>query len=158
MSIELVRIDDRFIHGLVAVGWVRAINCKQIIVANDKVAANEMQKKLMMLATPEGIKAFILSIKEAAELIKQGKFESQVTMLLIGNPNDALRLVQEGVKIKNIKVGVMKFTPDRKQIFPSISMNEKELEIFRQLSTQYGIEIEVRTHPDALKVDLFDHI
>ena len=158
MSIDLVRIDDRFIHGLVAVGWVRAIRCTQIIVANDRVAANEMQKTLMKLATPEGIEAFILPIKEAAELIKQGKFESEVTMLLIGNPDDVLRLVQEGVIIKNINVGVMKFTPDRKQIFPSISMNEKEIEIFRQLSTQYGIEIEVRIHPDASKVNLFEHI
>ena len=158
MSIDLVRIDDRFIHGLVAVGWVMAIRCTQIVVANDKVAVNEMQKKLMKLATPEGIESFILSIKDTAGLIKQGKFESQTTMLLISNPDDVLRLVQEGVTIKNLNVGVMKFTPDRKQIFPSISMNEKEIEIFRQLSTQYEIEIEVRTHPDASKVNLFDHI
>ncbi|MFH1563658.1 MAG: PTS sugar transporter subunit IIB [Nitrospirota bacterium] len=158
MSIDLIRIDDRFIHGLVVVGWVPAIRCTQIVVANDRVAANETQKKLMRMATPEGIEAFILTIKEAAELIKEGKFESQKTMLLIGNPDDALRLVHEGVNIKSINVGVMKFTPDRKQIFPSISMNEKEIAIFRQLSTDYGIEIEVRTPPDASKVNLLNHI
>jgi len=157
MSIDLVRIDDRFIHGLVVVGWVKAIRCKQIIVANDKVASNELQKRLMKAATPEDIEVFIVSIKEAARLIKEGKFEALSTMLLIANPKDALRLIQEGVIIKTINLGGMHFAPDRKQLFPAISMNEEEIEICRQLA-HYGIEIEVRTPPNAPKVNLFDYI
>jgi mannose/fructose/N-acetylgalactosamine-specific phosphotransferase system component IIB len=157
MSIELVRIDDRFIHGLVVVGWVRALQCKQIVVANDKVATNELQKTLMKVATPKEIEVIIVSIKEAARLIKEGRFDAISTMVLIANPKDALRLVQEGVKIKSINIGGMKFTKDRKQLFPSISMNEEEINICRQLSN-YGIEIEVRTPPDAPKVNLFDYI
>jgi mannose/fructose/N-acetylgalactosamine-specific phosphotransferase system component IIB len=157
MSIELFRIDDRFIHGLVVVGWVRALGCKQIVVANDKVAANELQKTLMKVATPKDIEVIIVDIKEAAKLIKEGKFETISTMVLIANPKDALRLVQEGVEIKSINVGGMKFTKDRRQLFPSISMNDEEIKICRQLY-DYGIEIEVRTPPDAPKVNLFDHI
>jgi len=157
MSIDLIRIDDRFIHGQVVVGWVKAIGCKQIVVANDKVATNELQKKLMKAATPAGIEVFIVSIQEAIKLIKEGKFEPLSTMLLIANPKDALRLVQGGVPIKSINIGVMKFTTDRKQLFPSISMNEEEIKICHQLSN-YGIEIEVRTSPDAPKVNLFDYI
>lgn len=158
MGIDLIRIDDRFIHGLVVVGWVRAIRCRQIIVANDKVATNELQKTLMKLATPTDIEVFIVPIKEAAKLIKEGKFETLGTMLLIANPKDALQLVQEGVHIKSINVGVMKFTPDRRQLFPSISMNDEEMKVCRQLSADYGIEMEVRTPPDAPKVNLFEHI
>lgn len=157
MSIDLIRIDDRFIHGLVVVGWVRAIRCKQIVVANDKVATNELQKKLMKVATPKDIEVFIVTINEGAKLIKEGKFEAESTILLIANPKDALRLVQEGVKIKSINIGGMKFTKDRKQLFPAISMNEEEIEVCRQLSS-YGIELEVRTPPDAPKVNLFDYI
>lgn len=157
MSIELVRIDDRFIHGLVVVGWVRAINCRQIVVANDKVALNNLQKTLMKTASPEGIEVFIVSINEAAKLIKEGKFEKDRTMLLMANPRDALRLIQEGINIKSINLGGMHFTPDRKQLFPSISMNEEEIEICRQLAN-YGIEIEVRTSPEMPKINLFDYI
>ncbi|MEW6095607.1 MAG: PTS sugar transporter subunit IIB [bacterium] len=157
MSINLIRIDDRFIHGLVVIGWVKAIGCEQIVVANDNVASNELQKTLMKAATPTGIKVFILPMKEAIKLIKEGEFDALSTMLLIANPKDALRLVQEGVPVKSINIGVMKFTSDRRQLFPSISMNEEEIEVCRQLSN-YGIEIEVRTPPDAPKVNLFDHI
>lgn len=157
MSIDLIRIDDRFIHGLVVVGWVKAINCRQIIVANDKVASNNLQKTLMKTATPEGIEIFIVSINEAAKLIKEGKFETGRTMLLLANPKDALRLIQEGVNIKSINLGGMHFTADRKQLFPSISMNEEEIEICRQLG-KWGIEIEVRTSPEAPKINLFDYI
>lgn len=157
MSLALVRIDDRFIHGLVVVGWVKAINCRQIVVANDKVASNDLQKTLMKVATPEGIEIFIVTIKEAAKLIKEEKFETGRTMLLIANPQDALRLIEEGVNIKSINLGGMHFAPDRKQLFPSISMNEEEIETCRQLAS-WGIEIEVRTSPEAPKINLFDYI
>lgn len=157
MAIDLVRIDDRFIHGLVVVGWVRAIRCKQIVVANDKVAANELQKTLMKIATPPDIEVLIVSIDEAIKLIKEGRFDTISTMLLIANPQDALRLVQKGVNIKSINVGGMKFAKGRKQLFPSISMSEEEMEICRQLSN-YNIEMEVRISPDAPKVNLLDYI
>lgn len=157
MSIELCRIDDRLIHGLVVIGWAPAIRCHQIIVANDKVALNNLQKTLMKAATPEGIEVSIVSIKEAADLIKEGKCEAISTMLLISNPKDALRLVQEGVNIKSINLGGMHFTPDRKQVFSSISMTEEEIEICQQLANA-GIEIEVRISPNDCKVNLFEHI
>ncbi|MEW6620582.1 MAG: PTS sugar transporter subunit IIB [bacterium] len=158
MAIDLIRIDDRFIHGLVIIGWARALRCKQIVVANDKVAKNEPQKKLMRIATPDEIKIFILTINEAADLIKKGQFDILPTILLISNPKDALQLVQEGVSIKNINVGGMKFTPDRKQLFPSISMNDEEMQVCRQLAANYGIELEVRTSPESPAANLLDHI
>lgn len=150
-------IDDRFIHGRIIVGWVPKIRCQQIIVANDKVASNDLQKTLMRAATPEEIKVFMVSVKEAADLIKEGKLESVITLLLIGNPKDALRLLQEGVNIESIVLVGMHYTPDRKQIFPAISINEEEIEICRQL-INYGIKIEVRDSPDAPKANLFNHV
>lgn len=52
MDLQLIRIDDRLIHGQVVVGWVRALNIERLVVANDSIAANAMQRTLMEMAVP----------------------------------------------------------------------------------------------------------
>lgn len=42
--ITLLRIDDRLIHGQVAYGWTQALDVSVILIVNDDVATNEMQK------------------------------------------------------------------------------------------------------------------
>lgn len=42
--IQLLRVDDRLIHGQVAVYWVKAVNASTIVVASDKYAENSVLK------------------------------------------------------------------------------------------------------------------
>ena len=44
-----VRIDDRLIHGQVAVYWCNAVNATRIMVANDEMYQNEVQKAALRL-------------------------------------------------------------------------------------------------------------
>ena len=71
MPILLARIDDRLIHGQVVVGWAQALKANHIVVIDDDVAGNDMQKFLFRMATPDDIKLSILKINEAAEIIKK---------------------------------------------------------------------------------------
>ncbi|WP_082397839.1 PTS sugar transporter subunit IIB [Lacticaseibacillus camelliae] len=43
--IEMMRVDDRLIHGQVALLWSKELQLNRIIVANDRAAASEIQKK-----------------------------------------------------------------------------------------------------------------
>ena len=60
MPIVLVRVDDRLIHGQVAVGWTRTVGANHIVVANDEVARDATQKSLLKLAAPVGVKVSTL--------------------------------------------------------------------------------------------------
>ena len=52
--IKLFRIDERLIHGQIAIKWSRHTGVDSIVVANDHAAANVMiQKSLKMAAPPE---------------------------------------------------------------------------------------------------------
>lgn len=42
--ISLVRIDDRLIHGQVAVVWTKHLGVNRILVANDQIVNNDVQK------------------------------------------------------------------------------------------------------------------
>ena len=57
--INHLRIDNRLIHGQVAVVWRQYLNANAIIVCNDKVAADPIQRIALPMAV-EGEKVLIL--------------------------------------------------------------------------------------------------
>ncbi len=44
MSLDLVRVDDRLIHGQVVVGWGRELKPDLVVLVDDEVAANEWEQ------------------------------------------------------------------------------------------------------------------
>ena len=50
MSIKMIRVDDRLIHGQVVMRWTRTIGANIILVPNDKVAKDPLQQSLMRMA------------------------------------------------------------------------------------------------------------
>jgi pts-sorbose: PTS system, mannose/fructose/sorbose family, IIB component len=44
MKINLVRIDDRLIHGQVATVWSKEANAQRIIICSDEVAKDQIRK------------------------------------------------------------------------------------------------------------------
>ena len=83
MKFKLVRIDDRLIHGQVALGWSRAKGIDTILAVDDVVATDKFQCSLLKMATPPGVKSFILTADEAEQKVKDGTLEKKKVMLLV---------------------------------------------------------------------------
>lgn len=62
--ISMMRIDDRLIHGQVAVMWSKELGISRIIVASDVIAKNEIQVSALKMAAPSGIKAAVMPMKK----------------------------------------------------------------------------------------------
>ena len=54
MAVELLRIDDRLVHGQVVEGWLKALRINHIVVASDMVEADDTQKALVSPSGPVG--------------------------------------------------------------------------------------------------------
>ena len=50
--INHIRLDERLIHGQVAIKWSRHTGVNRIIVANDDAAKNPIIQKSLMMAAP----------------------------------------------------------------------------------------------------------
>ena len=97
-----LRIDNRLIHGQVAVTWKNHIGADKIIVTNDKVAADPIQKMALPLAA-RGSTVLVLSI---ADCIQYAKDHPDETMFVIAKfPQDALQILESGVEVKEVNVG-----------------------------------------------------
>ncbi|EOH91748.1 PTS system mannose/fructose/N-acetylgalactosamine-transporter subunit IIB [Enterococcus pallens] len=152
MKIELARIDDRFIHGQVLTKWVKLRPVERIIVVSDAVASDEMRKTLVLSVAPSNIKASAVSVDKMARAYKSPKYADAKAMLLFENPEDIVRLVKQGVDIKEVNVGGMRFETDRKQITKAVSVKESDIKAFNELD-QLGVKLELRQLPGDQSVD-----
>ena len=157
MSVVLVRIDDRLIHGQVVENWMKFLKIDHVVVVNDFVASDRMQKTLFSMAVSDHAKISILTITQAKEAILNGQFERDRAMLLLVSPQDVLSLIDKGVRIKEINVGGMHYSPDKKQILKAISVSKEDMQAFQELD-KLGSHLEARMVPDDEKIDIMEII
>lgn len=94
MTISLVRIDDRLIHGQVAFGWTTALGINTILVVNDDAKNDQMKSMALNLAKPSNVVLYIRGVAESGEIVQ--KFASSKksnVLVLVKTTEDARRLV-----------------------------------------------------------------
>lgn len=91
--ISMIRIDDRLIHGQVALVWSRELNIDRLIVANDRIAENEMQRTVLEMAAPEAVKTSIVNVDTAIRLMNDPRSGRLKVLIVTNHPQDMHRLV-----------------------------------------------------------------
>ncbi|MDF7638084.1 PTS sugar transporter subunit IIB [Lactobacillus sp. ESL0791] len=92
--IKEVRVDDRLIHGQIALTWPKALHVSHIVVANDKASANKMQQMTLKMAVPTGIKVLIRSVEDTISLFANEKAQQIDMMVIVSSVADANTLVK----------------------------------------------------------------
>ncbi len=157
--ITFFRIDERLIHGQIAIKWSKHTGVSHIVVANDAAAANPLIQKSLMMAAPAGIKTAIKTIEESIVLINDPRATSLKIMVLVNNPKDAVTIIEQVKNIPFINVGNYgRIAPDvpgkpRKAYGRNIYCNEMEVEEFRKLVAT-GLKCIYQTTPEEAAEDV----
>lgn len=149
---SILRVDDRLIHGQVSVGWVRRLKIKRIVLANDAVAEDPLERRLYEQAVPAGVEVEILPLKAVAGFLASNS-DPNSTMVLVKELKDALKLLQYGIEVEAINIGGLHFQPGKRPITPYIHVDSQDLECMRKI-LEYGVRLEGREVPDGPMVDL----
>lgn len=139
MPVRHMRIDNRLIHGQVTVVWVSRIGANHVIVANDEVAADELQRILLPQAA-RGVRASILSVADAvAHCLSEAAGNEQI-MVLAKYPSDALRLLEGGVPVAEVNVGNQAPRPGSRftMVTRSIAVTEQDAKDYRRIAELAG--------------------
>ena len=147
MTIVGNRIDGRLIHGQVANLWTTKLNISRIMVVDDEVAENAIEKSGLKLATPAGVKLSVLPVAKAAENILAGKYDSQRLLIVARKPDRFLNLVEAGVPIETLNVGNMSQTPETRSITRSINVVDEDVVVFNKLHEK-GVTITAQMVPN----------
>ena len=86
--IKLFRIDERLIHGQIAIKWSRHTGVDSIVVANDHAAENVMIQKSLKMAAPPGIKTVIKTLDAAIATLNDPRCEPLKVLVLVNSPEN----------------------------------------------------------------------
>ena len=127
MSLRLVRIDDRLIHGQVIAVWLRALGGKRIVIVDDATARDEFLREVLTLAAPYGVQVEVYDVASGA-----------------------VRCIELAAAPEVVDLGGIGAGPGRKRIHRTISVSPDEirdLQAIEQLGTRVEIQIVADDRP-----------
>jgi len=145
--IKHMRIDNRLIHGQVAAVWSNYISADAIVVCNDKVAADPIQKMALPLAA-RGHKILVMTI---AELVEYNNTNPSETLFVIAKfPTDALEILEQIEKVEFVNVGnAAPITgTEYKMVTKSIAATKEDAVVYRQIAQKLGGKLTTRMVPN----------
>ena len=124
--VVLARIDQRLIHGLVVNQWAPALQVKRFMVVDDVLCDNDDIKASMRMAKPAGTGVSVISTETAITNFKAGKYDGQRVLILVKEPETLIKLMEGGVEIPKVDLGIMFNEDGREAVTKFIALNDKE--------------------------------
>ena len=87
--IKILRVDDRLLHGQVAVAWTNYYKADVILIANNAMLQDKAMQVAFKLATPPGVTLSMKSLDGAAAVINNPKHASRTIMVITKTMKDA---------------------------------------------------------------------
>lgn len=148
-----VRIDARLIHGQVVTAWTQRSGANLLLVANDRVAGDEVSQSLMRVAAAStGAQIRFWTIDKLISTIDKAS-ERQKILLLFEGPVDAVRAVKGGVPIETINVGNIHGSTESKSLTPGIQVTPEETAALQEL-VDLGVNVFSQRTPTDKKDDV----
>ena len=147
MPLNLIRVDDRLIHGQVMAVWLRARRAETIVIADDDTAADEFLAEVLTYAAPPGVEVEVFAVDAAAPRLRELQTSSEHAFLLMKSPTVALRLKELGVAMPTLNIGGMGAGPSRAPFYKNVSASEAELTAIRELERS-GTRVEIQIVAD----------
>ena len=157
MGLVLARIDQRLIHGIVVTQWVGATKAKRLMVVDDEVSKDEIQKTAMRMSKPAGTGMSIIDTETAIINFKAGKYDSHNVFMIVREPATLLKLIEGGVQIPKVNIGIMFDGPGKTTLKKMVSVNEEEIVDLKAIEKK-GIPVTFHFVPSETELPLSTYI
>ena len=146
--IKLLRVDHRLLHGQVAFSWLNFLGPDAIVIANDGVLTNEIQKAAIKMAKPTGVKMSIRSLKGGIDLINDERVRDLKLFVVVRTTEDALTLinnVNEHISFVNIG-GLSNRTKGNNKLVKGVYLSDQDIINVKEIMKKVD-KVDVRIVP-----------
>ena len=157
MEIVNVRIDARLIHGKVATEWSQVTRATRIMVVDDAVVKDPVNKEALKMACPSQCKLSILTVEKAAANLCAGKYEGERVFIVAKNPKSIRGIYENGFHMEAVNVGNMGGKQNTRVLKKAVSVTEEDIENFKFLA-EHGVKVTAQMVPADEAVDLMSLI
>lgn len=148
--ISLVRVDNRLIHGQVVEAWLPRLRAERVVVADDEADQSPLVRAAMGLAVPAHVEVLIEPLRD----VRYGDLaaDDRRTLVLLRDVDAALTAKERGLKLTQLNLGNVHFSPGRRKVSPSVFLSQEELDRLKMLVDE-GVEVEARGVPTDARVE-----
>jgi mannose/fructose/N-acetylgalactosamine-specific phosphotransferase system component IIB len=146
MPVKLARIDDRLIHGQVVLGWVPVVRPDRIVVANDRVAGSDWERRFYASCVPPEVRVSFFTVEDTARQLRSSLFGDEDLLLLFESAKDVQALVKAGVELKEVNVGGLHYRDESFELLPFVFLTDDERASLREL-VKLGITLAAQDVP-----------
>ena len=155
--VKFMRLDDRMIHGQVAIRWTKVYAIKTLIVANDVAAANKTQSMVLQMAGPPGCRVSVMTIADTIKTITDPRAAAMNIMIIATNVRDIYTIAKVAAnQIERLNFGNLlldKTDPSYKELTPYVLINDEEKALIKEL-WDMGIKMDGQLIPEEKFIDL----
>ncbi|MGG5348169.1 MULTISPECIES: PTS system mannose/fructose/N-acetylgalactosamine-transporter subunit IIB [unclassified Enterococcus] len=135
--ISMIRIDDRLVHGQVAVKWSKELGISRIVVVSDGIAQNEIQVSALKMAGPSGVKVAVLSLEKAIAILNDPRSEQLKILVVTNEPKYVAGLVpklKEKPMLNMANYGrIGGSLSDKEKITETVYLSEEDKETLKEI-------------------------
>ncbi len=147
MSIQMIRIDDRLIHGQIVTAWAKNLQIKKIWIVDDGVAKDDFIKGVMQMVAPSDRELIITGMAEIPALVEKFDASMDNVLILVKYPYVAKEIFLAGVGLKELNIGGMGAGAERKKLFKNISASQAEKDTLKSIQAM-GVDVYFQVTPD----------
>lgn len=152
--INYCRCDDRLIHGQVIYKWMEALKLEQVIVVDDKVINDVIEKGFIKMAAPKNLKLQIISVSEASRYFYNDNHDER-TLVLIRDLDTAKKIIEADINIKKLILGRIPAGIGRRKVTENVYLSKDNLELLKEL-IKLEVKVVIQMVPDECEICLND--
>jgi PTS system mannose-specific IIB component/fructoselysine and glucoselysine-specific PTS system IIB component len=157
MSLKLVRLDDRLIHGQVVGGWGNALAADHILLIDDDVAANDWERELYAMGVPPDMDVEFSTVEDAGSALERCATSKQRTIVLVGDVGTLQSACVASELVRRVNIGGIHERTGRTKRLPYVFLNDEEAAQLRSLA-ESGVEVTARDVPTTKPVPLSEFV
>ena len=151
--VELLRVDDRLLHGQVAYAWCKNLTVNLIVIANDEVTKDQAAKNAFALSKPAGVNLVISTVEKTIAFLNSAKGQKYSVLVLVKNMADAAALAKGCEDINAINVGDIREHGDSHRYTNAVCLDATDEEVVKSLAAD-GVSVYAQQVPADGKTDL----
>ena len=153
MSIVLLRVDERLIHGQVVIGWGHELRPDRYVLVDDELAESPWEQDLYRLGAVDAEVTFA-SVEEARSRLDAWRDAEERFIVLTRDVATMRRLADGGLlRGEKVNLGGIHHGPGRTEILRYLHLTDEEREDLERMADG-GVEVSARDLPDAPRVGL----
>lgn len=149
--IKLLRVDDRLIHGQVAVSWTSFLGADTIVVANEKAFNDKLMQLAFNMAKPPQAILSIKSLDGAVAVLNNPKHAVRSIFIVVASLQDAIYLAERCPEISSICLGGIRKSEGKKRIEMQVYLDDADVAVMNRLRDM-GKEIFLQAVPTENKL------